>query len=146
MKIAGLKGRSPETYPSPRANGLVTTNSEVNTNPVALTMTQANLFGAGSFGAVPGDKVIIAYSGVISAVSGSILVDVSVVLDNAVTLYTLQLEVKAATVPLPFSLVFETPVLDDTLDPHAITVVASTESGTATVAANGSVIIIIIPS
>jgi hypothetical protein len=147
MKIAGLKGRSPETYPSHRASGLVDTNSEVYTDPVSLTTTPANLFGAGSFAASPGDRVIVMYSGVISASSGSILVAISVVLDDATTLYTYEFEVAASNLPLPFSLVFETPAaLAATPDPHAITILGSTVSGTATVAANGSIVLISTPS
>jgi hypothetical protein len=148
MKIAGLKGRSPETYPSHRASGLVDTNSEVYTDPVSLTTTPANLFGAGSFAASPGDRVIVMYSGVISASSGSILVAISVVLDDATTLYTYEFEVAASNLPLPFSLVFETPAaLAATPDPHAITLLGSTvSSGTATVAANGSIVLISTPS
>jgi len=147
MKIAGLKGRSPETYPSHRASGLVDTNSEVYTDPVSLTTTPANLFGAGSFAGTPGNKIIVAYSGVISASSGSILVAISVVLDDATTLYTYEFEVTASNLPLPFSLVFETPAaLAATPDPHAITILGSTVSGTATVAANGSIVLISTPS
>jgi len=147
MKIAGLKGRSPETYPSHRASGLVDTNSEVYTDPVSLTTTPANLFGAGSFAETPGNKIIVAYSGVISASSGSILVAISVVLDDATTLYTYEFEVAASNLPLPFSLVFETPAaLAATPDPHAITILGSTVSGTATVAANGSIVLISTPS
>ncbi len=144
MKIAGLKGRSPETYPSPRANGLVATNSVVNTNPVSLTTTPANLFTGAPFDVSPGNKVIVMYSGVVSESGGSVLVDVSVVLDDASTLYTKSIEV-TGNGPTPFSLVYETPVLAATPDPHAITVVASS-SGTATIAANGSIVLISTPS
>ena len=142
-KIAGLKGRSPETYPSHRASGLVTTNSEVNPDPVSLNTTPVVLF---SFAATPGDKVIIAYSGVISVISGSLLVAVSFVLDDATILYTVEFEVKAVNVPLTFSLVFETGELAATPDPHTITIVASTASGTATIAANGSFVKIEVPA
>jgi hypothetical protein len=87
------------------------------------------------------------YSGVISASSGSILVAISVVLDDATTLYTYEFEVTASNLPLPFSLVFETPAaLAATPDPHAITILGSTVSGTATVAANGSIVLISTPS
>lgn len=145
-KIAGLKGRSPETYPDHRASGLVTTNSEVESDPVPLTATPANLFGiAGSFPASPGDKVIVMYSGVVSESGGSVLVAVSIVLDNATTLYTMDIEV-TGNGPTPFSLVYETPVLAATPDPHEITLLASTSSGTATIAANGSIVLISTPS
>lgn len=144
-KIAGLKGRSPETYPDHRASGLVTTNSEVEPDPVPLTTTPANLFVAGSFPASPGDKVIVMYSGVVSESGGSVLVAVSIVLDNATTLYTMDIEV-TGNGPTPFSLVYETSVLAATPDPHEITLLASTSSGTATIAANGSVVLISTPS
>lgn len=147
MKIAGLKGRSPETYPNHPVSGIVTTNSEVESDPVSLSPTPANLFGvAGSFPASPGDKVIVMYSGVVSESSGSVLVGVSIVLDNATTLYKMDIEV-TGNGPTPFSLVYETPApLAASPDPHAITLLASTDSGTATIAANGSVVVISTPS
>ncbi len=143
MKIAGLKGRSPETYPSPRANGLVATDSAPpNPDPVMLSTSPTRLVGI--FSVLPGNKVIVMYSGVVSVSGGSTLVDVSVVQDDATVLYMQQIEVAAASnSPVPFSLVFETPVL---AAPHMITILGSTVSGSATVAANGSIVLISTPS
>ncbi len=146
MKIAGLKGRSPETYPSPRANGLVATDSAPpNPDPVTLSTSPTPLVGI--FSVLPGNKVIVMYSGVVSVSGGSTLVDLSVVQDDATVLYMQQIEVAAASnSPVPFSLVFETPVLAATPDPHTITILGSTVSGSATVAANGSIVLISTPS
>ncbi len=144
MKIAGLKGRSPETYPSPRANGLVATDSAPpNPDPVTLSISPTPLVGI--FSVLPGNKVSVMYSGVVSESGGSVLVDVSVVLDDGSSLYTKSIEV-TGNGPTPFSLVYETPVLAATPDPHEITLLASTSSGTATIAANGSVVLISTPS
>ncbi len=139
-KVAGLKGRSPETYDSPHRSGLVTTTAQVNPSPVSLSTVLASLLVVPiTLGA--GHKNIIVFSGTLTTPSPSAGVTVNVeVTIGGVSVYAIAVETVSsggfANVPTPFSLVFETD-LSGTLDIEAATV-----SGTASTAADGSLAIV----
>ena len=69
-KIAGLKGRSPETYPTPKASSNVQTQSHVNPSPVPLGTSLASLLTS-VIDVAPGDKAIVTYSGVVTNGGGA---------------------------------------------------------------------------
>lgn len=142
-KIAGLKGRSPETYPTPKASSNVQTQSHVNPSPVPLGTSLASLLTS-VIDVAPENKAIVTYSGVITNGGGaSVLVAVEVLVDGALK-YLMEIEVTSVNYPLPFSLTYETPLpLGDTPDPHTIDIQASASlASTATVEAGGSIVVI----
>lgn len=147
-KIAGLRGRSPETYPSARALGDVQTQSQVNSSfPVVLGVNLISLLAAPIPVTPGGRKAILMYTGVVSESGGSALVTVDFMIDGNIV-FSAEVEVTAANSPAPFSLVFETadPLLA-TPDPHVIDVQANaTGAGTATVATGGSIVVISTPT
>ena len=84
------------------------------------------------------------YSGVVSVSSSGATVIVSVVVDDLV-LYSIEVAVESgANSPAPFGLIFETSATEAaTPDPHTIDIQASASvGGIATVAANGSIVVI----
>jgi hypothetical protein len=132
-KIAGLKGRSPETYPSPKNEGIISTQSSVNTD--AVTLNSVAPFPTPLLTApidVSGGAVVM-YSGAVSGDGVDVTVSLVVGID---IVYTINVEATAANSPAPFSLVFE---IDDT-DGLPISIVASGPG--AIVAADGSVVVI----
>jgi len=144
-KIAGLKGRSPETYPTPKSLGLVHTYANVNSSSVTLhtNPTLESLLSTPA-DVLPGNKAIVMYSGELETSGASVLVYIYVILDgNPVSVYSMQIEVTSGNSPVPFSLAFETGSLGASPDPHTIDIQAvASIDGTATVAANGSVVVI----
>jgi hypothetical protein len=139
-KVAGLKGRSPETYDSPHRSGIVTTTAQVNGSPVSLSTVLASLL-IDPIALAAGHKNIIAFSGTLVSPSPSAGVTVNVeVVVGGVVVYTISVETASsgglANSPTPFSLVVET-ALSGALDIKAATV-----SGTASAAAGGSLNIV----
>jgi hypothetical protein len=129
-KIAGLKGRSPETYPSPKNLGVLSTQSSVNPSAVVLSGVTPLLVDPIT---VLGGAVVM-YSGSVSA-SSDVTVAVSINVGPS-AVYTVDVEATAANSPVPFSLTYE---IDDT-DGLPISIVATGPG--AIVAANGSVVVI----
>ncbi len=140
-KIAGLKGRSPETYPSYKASGFGS-QSNVNASPVVLTTGLTSLLTA-VIDVLPGVKNVVMWSGYVETSGANVLVSVEVVLDGS-GVYTTQVEVKTANSPAPISLVFETEPLASTPNPHTIDIkgTASVGGSTATVEAGSSVVVL----
>lgn len=134
-KIAGIKNKSPETYPGPKAKPtVVETLSTTNVSTAAIGTGFATLLVAPlSFTPeVPGVKATILVSGVLQTPSPNGQTTVAIVLDNetAPPAYELAFEVNASDSPIPFSLVFETTVLTPSA-PLTIDVQAKTASGSA---------------
>ena len=142
-KIAGLKGRSPETYPSSGGSGLVSTTSESNGTPVDLTNSLTFLVPA--FLSLPvGFRNIVLFSGVLENPSvGGAQVEVEIII-NGVMVYSIVVEVSSTNSPVPFGLAFETTGLpaDSGIDIQAKTVGV----GQTATAATGSAVVISTPS
>ncbi len=142
MKIAGLKGRSPEAYPTSRPSGLVTTSNNFNASSIPLG-TSPTLINA--IGVLAGRKAIVMFSGVITA-TGSTLVEVAFVLDGMTTPYLIDIEASASS-SIPFSLVYETGELADSPSVHTIDIQAfASDASTATIAAGSSAVVISTPT
>ena len=147
-KIAGIKNKSPETYPGPRVKPTVVQTLSTN-NPldVPVTGTFATILNAPlSFTPeVPGVKAILMVSGVLQTPSPNGQTTVAIVLDPSGVdeiLLEASVEVNASESPIPFSLVFETGVLTTGV-PVTIDVQAKTTSGSGTsVATDASLVII----
>jgi len=142
-KIAGLKGRSPETYPGPKRSGLVKTLASVNPSSVLLGTSLTTLLSA--IVDVPAGNVaaIVMYSGVLDA-TGSAFVTVEVIL-NVTTVWTQQIEVTTTNQPLPFSVVFDTEYVSSA--PLTINIQAyASLASTVTVAAGGSIVVMALPT
>ena len=147
-KIAGIKNKSPETYPGPRVKPTVVQTLSTN-NPldVPVTGTFATILNAPlSFTPeVSGVKAILMVSGVLQTPSPNGQTTVAIVLDPLgidEILLEASIEVNASESPIPFSLVFETGVLTTGV-PVTIDVQAKTTSGSGTsVATNASLVII----
>ena len=141
-KIAGLKGRSLETYPNARRAGAVSTQSHVNLDAVGPLTTGLTSLLTAPIDVGPNTKALVMYSGVVSTSGPSVLVTVNVLVDGDVK-YPLEIEVTSANSPAPFSLSFETDQLGATPNPHTIDIQASASvGGDATVAANGSIVVL----
>ena len=143
-KIAGLKGRSPETYPNARNPGVVSTQAHVNPDAVGTLTTGLTTLLTSVIDVLPGPKALVMYSGVVSVSSSGAIVTVSVVVDDLV-LYAIEVAAESgANSPAPFGLIFETSATEAaTPDPHTIDIQASASvGGIATVAANGSIVVI----
>ena len=145
-KIAGIKNKSPETYPGPRVNPTVVQTLSTN-NPldVPVTGTFATILNAPlSFTPeVSGVKAILMVSGVLQTPSPNGQTTVAIVLDPLgidEILLEASIEVNASESPIPFSLVFETGVLTTGV-PVTIDVQARTATGTS-VATDASLVII----
>ena len=147
-KIAGIKNKSPETYPGPRVKPTVVQTLSTN-NPldVPVTGTFATILNAPlSFTPeVSGVKAILMVSGVLQTPSPNGQTTVAIVLDPLgidEILLEASIEVNASESPIPFSLVFETGVLTTGV-PVTIDVQAKTTSGSGTsVATDASLVII----
>lgn len=141
-KIAGIKGRSLETYPNARRTGAVSTQSHVNPSSVGPLTTGLTSLLTAPLDVLPGSKAIVTYSGAVSTSGASVLVTVNVVVDGDIE-YPMQVEVTSANTPAPFSLVFETDELGASPSPHTIDIQATASvGGDATVAANGSIVVV----
>lgn len=111
-KIAGLRGRSPETYATRRESGDVQTITDSSAGAVGLSngsftdlIAPIALPGAGGF------RAIVMYSGVLETPApGPVTVEAQIVVggDNV---YTQLIQVNAASSPVSFSMVFETEFL-----------------------------------
>jgi len=145
-KIAGIKNKSPETYPSsPTKSNVLQTLSKFNTAPVTVVNGSfTSLFGGVgpiSFtAAVAGAFATIMVSGVLESASPAGPTTVAIFVDT-VNVYEIQLEVQTAGAPVPFSLVFETGSLG-VAGSHQVDVRAETSSGTAS-AIDTSVVVIV---
>ncbi len=148
-KIAGIKNKSPETYPSPPAkSNVLQTLSKVNAppgGPVAIVNGSFTslLGGAGPISftpAVSGAYATIMVSGVLENASPAGQTTVAIFLDTFPQ-YQIQHEVKTAGAPVPFSLVFETANLG-VAGPHMVDVQAQAASGTSS-AIDVSVVVIV---
>lgn len=138
-KLAGIRGRSPETYPSARNSGNTKTQSGVNPDSVPLGTALASLLTGGAALDVAASS-IVTFTGVVVLTSGaSVLVTVAVVVDNVVA-YNIGIEVTSINSPVPFSLTYEADGLESgsTVDVQAQASLAST----ATVMANSSVVVV----
>ena len=149
-KIAGIKNKSPETYPGPRVKPTVVQTLSTN-NPLDVTVTGtfATILNAPlSFTPeVSGVKAILMVSGVLQTPSPNGQTTVAIVLDPSGVdeiLLEASVEVNASESPIPFSLVFETGVgVLTTGVPVTIDVQAKTTSGSGTsVATDASLVII----
>lgn len=138
-KIAGLKGRSLETYPNARNVGLVSSQSHVNPDAVGPLPTTLTSLLTSVIDVPPGVKALVMYSGVVSGTGATVTVSVVV---NGTPVYSIEVEVASGNSPAPFGLTFETAELttspENTIDIQASASVA----GNATVAANGSVVVV----
>ena len=147
-KIAGIKNKSPETYPGPRVKPTVVQTLSTN-NPldVPVTGTFATILSAPlSFTPeVSGVKAILMVSGVLQTPSPNGQTTVAIVLDPLgidEILLEASIEVNASESPIPFSLVFETVVLTTGV-PVTIDVQAKTTSGSGTSFATDASLVII---
>jgi hypothetical protein len=148
-KIAGIKNRSPETYPVSKGKpALVETQSNVNTThtvtDVASSIVEAPIsFQAPATGS---SKAIVMVSGVLSSPSaGGIDVTVNVLVDTDVPSPpgTVVVAVPATDAPVPFSLVFETTAFTPS-SMQTIDVQADTSAGT--VVAGGVSFVVMVSS
>jgi hypothetical protein len=139
-KIAGLKGRSPETYPSAKRTGIVSSQAHVNPSAVGPLPTGLTSLLTSPIDVPPGVSALVLYSGVVSGSGAAVTVSVVV---NGVIEYSIVVEVASGNSPASFGLSFKTAPLTDspenTIDIQADPSVASV----ATVAANGSVVVIV---
>ncbi len=143
-KIAGLKGRSPETYGTRTVSGLVQTQSEPNDTPVSLTNVAAPLVP--TISALPaGFRNIILFSGALQNPSvGGAQVEVQVVIGGVAVFYSIIVEVSSTNAPAPFGLAFESGSLAEgsTIDIKALTI----GGGQTATAVTGSAVIISTPT
>lgn len=149
-KIAGIKNKSPETYPSPPAkSNVLQTLSKVNAppgGPVAIVNGSFTslLGGAGPISftpAVSGAYATIMVSGVLENASPTAGQTTVAIFLDTFNQYQIQPEVKTAGAPVPFSLVFETANLG-VAGPHMVDVQAQAASGTSS-AIDVSVVVIV---
>lgn len=140
-KLVGLKGRSPETYPSHRVSGLVETLANVYSSPVPLGTSLGSILSAAIVVPAGNAAAVIMYSGVLESAS-PVLVTVEIIL-NGTTVWTEQIEVLLTN--QPFSVVFNTEHVSSAVHTVDIQAYASLTS-TATVAAGGSIVVIALPT
>lgn len=147
-KLAGIKNKSPETYPGPRVKPTVVQSLSTN-NPLDVTFNgtfATILTGPLSFTPeVPGVKALIMVSGVLQTPSPSGETTVAIILDPSgsdTILLEAVVEVSTSESPIPFSLVFETGVLTTGV-PVTIDVQAKTTSGSGTAVATDASLVII---
>ena len=148
-KLAGIKNKSPETYPGPRVKPTVVQSLSIanNSGGIQVGSAFATILPAPlSFTPeVPGVKAVIMVSGVFGTPSPSGQVTVAIILDptgSDTILLEAVVEVNSAESPIPFSLVFETSVLSVGV-PVTIDVQAKTAAGGDTAVASGASLVII---
>lgn len=144
-KIAGLKNKSPETYPQSQAQPTIV---QTLGNVLALASLSnadfVNLVTPVAFEASGGARVVLLFSGYLDTPApGAVTVEVEVQIDGDPAVFTATFNTgDATTTPTPFSFVFETASLG--AGPHSIQIEAETTSGGETVyARNNSVVAIV---
>ncbi len=144
-KIAGLKNKSPETYPQSQAQPTIVQTLQ---NVLALASLSnadfVNLVTPVAFEASGGARVVLLFSGYLDTPApGAVTVEVEVQIDGDPAVFTATFNTgDATTTPTPFSFVFETASLG--AGPHSIQIEAETTSGGETVdARNNSVVAIV---
>ena len=137
-KIAGLKGRSPETYPNARNVGIVSSQSHVNPLAVGPLTTGFTSLLTAPIDVPPGAKAFVMYSGVVSGSGATVTVEVVV---NGSTVYSTEVEVASGNSPAPFGLTFETAELENSPENTIDIQATASIGGVATVAANGSIVV-----
>ena len=148
-KIAGIKNKSPETYPVSKGKpSIAQTQSNVSTTHTVTDVASSIVDAAISFQApsTGGSRAIVMVSGVLSSPSGSgIRATVNVLVDTDVPSPpgTVVVAVPTADAPVPFSLVFETTAFAAN-SMHTIDVEASTNAGT--VVAGGVSFVVMVSS
>ena len=148
-KIAGIKNKSPETYPVSKGKpSIAQTQSNSQYHPYGDGRRLFNRHAAISFQApsTGGSRAIVMVSGVLSSPSGSgIQATVNVLVDTDVPSPpgTVVVAVPTADAPVPFSLVFETTAFAAN-SMHTIDVEASTNAGT--VVAGGVSFVVMVSS
>lgn len=144
-KIAGLKNKSPETYPQSQAQPtIVQTLSGKNTSSVPLTNAFATILASPiSFTPPAGAMTVVMVSGVIdspSPTSETITVEILIDLSLAIEIV---FDANPGDTPVPFSLVYETGILTGT---QTIDVQAKTGAGGATAVATDVSVVVIVSS
>jgi hypothetical protein len=112
-KIAGLKGRSPETYPDPSTSGSVSTRGEPGPG-VTLTTTASPIITPLTVAVEDGDKIIVTISGTVDGPSLSpALASFFIQLDNSITISVVEVALSNSpqTQPVSFSAIGELPDL-----------------------------------
>lgn len=145
-KVAGIKRRSPETYPNtlPKLT-ILETLSGVEAGPVALNNASFTSILATPImfaPAVDGAKAVVLFSGVLENASAPNVTTVAIIVDLT-NEYEVPVEVQTIGAPIAFSLTFETGSLG-VAGPHTIDVQAKTAAGTS--AAIESSIVVIVTS
>lgn len=140
-KIAGIKNKSPETYPEgvPVPTVLETLRN-VNAGPVSLTTAFAVIVAAPAFTPEVTAKATVMVSGVLQNASAAGPANVAIFSEGS-PVYTVQVEVQTAGAPVPFSLTFEITGLTAHVT-ESIDVRAEMVSGTAS-AVDVSVVVIV---
>jgi len=146
-KIAGIKNKSPETYPQSQAKPTVIETLSKTLPFAALSNGgPVNLVDPIAFAGQPGgSKATIMFSNYFDTSSGALTVEVEVVLDGDSPSYTTTFAVPIPSgTPTPFSFVFELTGL--AAGPHSIQVTGETTAGGETVDARNNSAVVIITS
>lgn len=144
-KIAGLKGRSPETYANRRTSGDVQTLANSSAGAVLVQNGGfANLIAPVALPAAGGFRAIITYSGVLESPSVS-AVQVQVQIEVGLETYTQLIEVTSTNAPVSFSLVFETEFLGAD-SPDVFVLGTTTTAGQTVQSVDASVVVILTPT
>jgi hypothetical protein len=145
MKIAGMKNRSPETYPSApiKSNVLETLPKVGPGSPVAINSSSPTslLSSPISFTPAVSAKALVLFSGVLQTASPSAAAtNVEVIVDGT-PVYTYAVDVKTAGAPVPFGIAFDV-TGGLSASPHTIDIQAQATSGTSQ-AIDGSAVVVV---
>lgn len=146
-KIAGVKNKSPETYPQSFGTPTVLeTLRGVNAGPAALSSSFATILAAPVMftPSVAGAKAIVMVSGVIESVSEPTEVTVEI-LNVPDEVYEIVFGANTGRPPIPFSLSYEIPDLG-AVAPQTIDVQAKTNTGGATAEVTSVSIVVMVTS
>lgn len=143
-KIAGLKNKSPETYPSaPIQSNVLQTLAKANAGPIAINNSSpTSLIGVLPIMFTPpvSAKALVLFSGVLQSASPSAAsTNVEIILDGS-PVYTYAVEVKTAGAPVAYGIAFDITGLS--ASPHTIDIQAQATSGTSQ-AIDGSAVVIV---
>ncbi len=142
-KIAGLKNKSPETYPSaPIQSNVLQTLAKANAGPIAINNSSpTSLIGVLPIMFTPpvSAKALVLFSGVLQSASSAATTNVEVILDGN-PVYTYGVQVKTAGAPVAYGIAFDITGLS--ASPHTIDIQAQAVSGTSQ-AIDGSAVVIV---
>lgn len=140
-KIAGLKNKSPETYPSApiRSNVLQTLSKVGGTVSIGSGGLTSLLSAPIMFTPAVSAKALVLFSGVLQNASSAATTNVEVILDGN-PVYTYGVQVKTAGAPVAYGIAFDITGLS--ASPHTIDIQAQADSGTSQ-AIDGSAVVIV---